>query len=378
MTHLKPFFAILAAMTCAVRSHAADPDISRFSNNNGQMSLTDVQRYFIEKKNPDFKMSGVSDAELSSPVFAKPVSETAHAFIKYHLDPNHVIFSTNEILSAIKLYEPQDLSLFGINIREKWQDVKANDPGNLSKGADSYSKAKPATFSYLHDFRTNTDTWSAHAAVFKQFSLNDTTSLVPSATIDRVSSPDPKKIVDSLVFRGAAIKTCSPESTNLIQDLRLGGLYATDTNFRSSQAGAEAEWEPTAIRFGIGAYHGLFSTNFPFLYRIRLFIHGEGGDVFAAGGNPNLHAGHGYFRLGPYAQLEILPTFFPRMTIYASWQDYEALTSDTVATRLFTAGTSLTLDAKEHFSIELKYKNGRQPLTAELQETFELALGIKF
>jgi hypothetical protein len=91
-----------------------------------------------------------------------------------------------------------------------------------------------------------------------------------------------------------------------------------------------------------------------------------------------LTEGSGFFRLGPFVQAELKPTFWDRLTLSAKWEEYEALTSNTKSTRLFTAGASIAFDAKEHCTVEIKYKNGRQPLTAEKQETFELALGVKF
>ena len=381
-----PKLGVLAAAIAGLtfQAIAADPDISKFCATNGTMSKGALERYFIQKKYPGIDMSTFDDASLTltnSP-FAKVRSDLgSQYFKKYKLDPDGQTFTTNDVLTKIKKIDEQgDISL-PFYIREKWQDIKYFEPGDPTKTTDPYSKAKPATFSYTHDFIKHDDQWSAHGAIFKDFAvkgaplLGDFTFL-PSVTLDKVTSSDPTKAVDSLVFRADAVKSL-PQLGSVYNDLRFGGLYATDVNFRSSQGGGELEWEPFQNHWGLGAYRG-FVTDGHVLYRLRAYIHSEAGDVFDAGRNPNLKANNGFVRVGPYAQVDLTSTWVPGLSLTATWEDYEALTGNTISTRLFSAGISYAIDPKEHFTIEAKYKNGRQPLTAERQESFELDIGVKF
>jgi len=371
----------ILAMCVALVAQAQTPRISDFSRD-GQLSTDDLKRFLIQKRYPPFRMSTVSNEALNQKVFSKPLQEVGIDFRKYQFDPNQALFSTNEILTKIKKIDQQgDISFFDIRIRDKWQDIKYFDPGDQTQEEVPYSKAKAATFAYSHDFLTNGNTWSIHGAIFREFDLTNCpilspVTLVPSVTLDKVESSDLKKRVDSLVFRGAAVKNIPPLST-FYQDARLGVLYATDVNFRSAQVGGELEWEPLQNHWGLGAYKG-FYPNSPILYRLQMFLHAEAGDILDAGRNKDLKEGTGFCRLGPFLQAELKPVFWDRLTLTARWEEYEALTSDTKSTRLFTTGASIAFDPKEHFTLEIKYRNGRQPLTTEKQEAFDLAFGVKF
>lgn len=370
---------LLLAVFVTLVSQGAGPKITDFSTN-GTLSADDLKRFLIQKRYPSFRMSSVSNEALTQKVFSKPLSEVGIDFRKYHFDPNTNTFSTNEVMAKIKRIDEQgDISLFNIRIRDKWQDIKYFDPGDQTQEEVPYSKAKAATFAYTHDFLTNGNTWSIHGAIFREFDLTNSPvgpiTLVPSVTLDKVQTADVKKQVDSLVFRGAAVKNIPPVN-DFYQDLRFGALYATDVNFRSAQVGGEIEWEPLQNHWGLGAYKG-FYPNSPVLYRLQAFLHAEAGDILDAGRNPNLKEGTGFFRIGPFIQAELKPVFWDRLTLSARWEDYEAPTSDARSTRLFITAASVAFDAKDHFTLEIKYKKGRQPLTAEKQETFEIALGVK-
>jgi hypothetical protein len=372
---------VLLAVFASLISQGAGPNISDFGTN-GVLSADDLKRFLIQKRYPSFRMSSVSNEALTQKVFAKPLSEVGIDFRTYHFDPNTNRFSMNDVMTKIKLINEQgDISLFNFRIRDKWQDIKYFDPGDQTQEEVPYSKGKAATFAYTHDFRTNGNTWSIHGAIFREFPFTDCPligpiTFVPSATLDKVQTADLKKRVDSLIFRGAAVKNIPP-AKDFYQDMRAGALYATDVSFRSAQVGGELEWEPLQNHWGLGAYKG-FYTNSPVLYRLQAFVHAEVGDILDAGRNTNLKEGAGFFRIGPFAQVELKPIFWDRLTLTARWEEYEALASGAKSTRLFTTGASIAFDPKEHFTLEIKYKKGRQPLTAEKQETFELALGVKF
>jgi hypothetical protein len=121
------------------------------------------------------------------------------------------------------------------------------------------------------------------------------------------------------------------------------------------------------------------------LYRGQLFLHAEGGDVINNGGNANLKAGTGFFRVGPYAQLELKPGLNPNdhfqnllnhLVLTARYQDYEGVNSNVKSTRLFTGIASYVLS--DNFSINLTYHDGWVPLSAQRERDFELSLGLLF
>jgi hypothetical protein len=373
---------------------AAEPKLDDFASA-GKLTKLDIMRYLVQKKYPDLNMVALSSTKLKAdPVYRKIALQAATDFAGYDFPPKES-YSVEEVKARLKIAEqpsappeqaPPEKQSFprfqGIYLREKWQDLKTGDVGDAGKEIAPPAKAKPATFAFTRNYQTSKTDWTLHGALFTPILLNPDLLFVPSVTLDEVSSVNTGSNVDSLVFRGAFQYEAGDYSL-----IRGGPLYATDVGFRSDQVGGELEWEFVNVDLGIGAFKGISFFEKRLLYRGQFFIHTEGGDVIERGQNPNLKQGSGFVRIGPFAQLELKSGFNPETSLgnvlnhfllTVRGQDYEAVTSSTRSARLFTAMASYLIGDNGNFSINLTYRNGRQPLSAQSQESLELSLGLMF
>ena len=190
------------------------------------------------------------------------------------------------------------------------------------------------------------------------------------------------KQTDSLIFRvGSDTEFANVNMFNLLnglQDIRLNFSHATDFGFRSQVLGGEADWEPTDIGKALGDYKPLFGAGSPFRYRLRLYLHSEAGSIVDPGRKAALAtAADQYARIGFFSQVEIQPSNFNRATLVVSYFDYESLMSNSVSAHLFTSGFTLGLDEAGSVSLQIKYRNGRLPITLDKVEDITVGLGLK-
>jgi hypothetical protein len=388
MKALQVFLGLL--VVSAVTVLADEPKLEDFATA-GKLTKRDIIRYLLQKENPDLNMVGAPDTKLNDPVLRKLVLHAATTFEGYEFPPKDA-YTIQEVKARLNIPDasghlpsPTDKQHFpriqGVFLREKWQDLKTGDVGDAGQEIAPASKGKPATFALTRNYQTDKTDWTVHGALFTSILLNPDFTLVPSVSLDEVSSPNPTNAVDSLVFRGAGQYELGGYSL-----IRGGALYATDTSFRSDQVGGELEYEFVDADLGIGAFKGIGFLDKRLLYRGRIFIHAEAGDVLDPGQNPNLKDG-GFFRIGPLAQVELKTGFDPNnpfgnalnhLVLTARVQDYEAAVSGTKSTRLLTAMASYLIGDNGNVSINLAYRNGRQPLSAQKQNTLELSLGLMF
>jgi hypothetical protein len=68
---------------------------------------------------------------------------------------------------------------------------------------------------------------------------------------------------------------------------------------------------------------------------------------------------------------------FNRATLVISYLDYESLISDSVSAHLFTSGFTFALDEAGNINFQVKYRNGRLPITLDRVEDVTIGLGIK-
>ncbi|MHC4414384.1 MAG: EF-hand domain-containing protein [Planctomycetota bacterium] len=256
--------------------------------------------------------------------------------------------------------------------------------------AAPFSRARGALFSYTRDLAENKDNWEVRGAIMYPIQIgkddwSDTSGLaalriMPSVSFDRVMSGIGSSAeVDSLVPRFGLEATLKRTPFRL-QYLRANLAYATDFDLESGQVVGEFEWEPVEPHWGFGA-----SQPFPVLgkvleYRLRASLHLETGSVLSSGGRPGLVKDDTFVRVGPKLQLELFPTApeLDSLSFLVKYENFDTVSGDSKSTELFEAGLSYQLDDSGHLTIELAYRNGDIPLTADDTETFTVGLGVKF
>jgi hypothetical protein len=276
--------------------------------------------------------------------------------------------------------KPKPISLFGLRVRRSASDLPATqvaDPVAFDDGV-------PAAFSYVRDFENNHTLWEAHAAVLYPFRIVGTpedprtvsVSLIPSITLDKISSHDENKEVDALVPRlGAEVEMPGLFPAMELQYFRVGLAYATDTRFNAEVGAIEFEWEPVILGWGMHSRRRAFGL---FEYRLRALLVGQGGRTFDAGGKENLKTGDNFFRLGPRLELHVWPLAVPRLSLRVDYQFLGGLAGEPDTTYLLDTALNLRLDEVGHVSVELGYQKGRIPLTEDDTDAFRLGVGVKF
>jgi hypothetical protein len=184
----------------------------------------------------------------------------------------------------------------------------------------------------------------------------------------------------------------------------LAAKWATDFSFKKKLYDVEIEVTPLFNLSGNGSYGHLIRTSRPdggqdtlLAWRWGLTLHAEAGKIEEAAGEAALMQNDRFVRLGGRANVELLP--FPdllkqRLSLTASYLDYEALTADTHRSRLFRAsaqyvlvfgtsmreetasGAMLTRDARATLRVE--YQEGEIPLVQEKDKSLLMGLGIFF
>lgn len=292
-------------------------------------------------------------------------------------------------------------------IRQSWRDVLYDeDPSQSDKQDAALSDLVGATFSYAHDGKANTDTWSAIGALIipweRRFPLSQGLSLrrlafAPSVSVNRVfTNGDPSGESDSLLFRVggyADVQLARDPSTGV--QLRAAAVYATDTNFEASLPGAELDLEPRVNfrPFPIG-YKKVWipkaelkddkSDNSCFDTQLRFWLHMEGGSVQDVGETWDTAKGS-FFRLGPTAQLqaEWPKLLFGRDASITALASYLGPISGSSNHNWYFKATGVydifTNDERnQKVSLNINYEKGGLNLTKEDVDTLTIGLGALF
>jgi len=363
-------------------------------NKNGQIDSGEEADAFLKHVNSvlyreiDKNKNGkIEQSELDAheKEVGNKVSVNREEFQRYQNAQNGMNFRLADKSFVNKPAKPN--SLAGFLIRRNVEDITVlNDPV-------AFGKASGALFGFTRDMRKDNDMWQARGVVMYPWRWENkgaapsstamvfsATSLAPAIAFDRMTNEvQPDNEVDSLIFR---IVTESEFIGGPVFQgfyLRLNPFYATDFDFRSSQAGGELQFDPLFDFLGLGgvAYD---LPCLPISIRPRVILHLEGGDTLDAGVNQKLKEGDWFLRIGPKLELEFWPTalWLQRLSFNVKWTFLEALHGSPLSSYLFEGGARLRIDPIGHAQIELNYRRGEVPLTQEEVNTFILGINVKF
>ena len=373
------------------------PELDKFSSkHNGTLTEDDLYLLFLYEQNPALSKKAPPDQltpeqRAAAIIFARANQDVILKVHDLTSAPTHTFAEVTQI-RHFKLpgAAPKPLLPAGFLLRSAYEQL---DLGTDPKPGD---KAQPANLSYAHNSLTDQDTWTAQGTLMRPFvpfeekhplvgaPYLSEIQIVPSVTFDRLTGSGVAitKQTDSLIFRvGSDTEFANVNMFNLLnglQNIRLNFSHATDFGFRSQVLGGEADWEPTDIGKALGDYKPLFGAGSPFRYRLRLYLHSEAGSIVDPGRKAALAtAADQYARIGFFSQVEIQPSNFNRATLVVSYFDYESLMSNSVSAHLFTSGFTLGLDEAGSVSLQIKYRNGRLPITLDKVEDITVGLGLK-
>jgi len=385
-----------------LRSETADakpakPELDKFSSkHDGTLTEDDLYLLFLYEQNPALMKKAPPDRltpeqRAAAIIFARANQDVFLKVNELTSAPTHTFADVTKLHNfKIPGAAPKPPLPGGFLLRSAYEQL---DLGTDPKPGD---KAQPANFSYAHNSLTDQDTWTMQGALMRPIipfqeknpppaaAYLSEIQIVPSVTFDRLtgSGVPITKQTDSLIFRiGSDTEFGNINMFNLLnglQDIRLNFSHATDFEFRSQVLGGEADWEPTDIRLPLGAYKPLLGSPSLLRYRLRLYLHSEAGSIVDPGRKAALAAApDAYARIGFFSQIEVQPMNFNRATLVVSYFDYESLISDSVSAHLFTSGFTLGLDEASNISLQIKYRNGRLPVTLDRVEDVTIGLGIK-
>lgn len=292
-------------------------------------------------------------------------------------------------------------------IRESWRDLLyEEDPSQLENESKELGDLSGATFSWTHNGKANTDTWSASGAliwpwIYERGTLGgwdvETLAFAPSVGIHKVdTNGDPEEEADELLFRlGAYANWRFPTTAGRGVQVRAAAVYVTDTRFEGELPGFEIDIEPRIFTrgFPIG-YANVLAHKAPLKedgsdtvalqYQLRLWLHAEGGDVQHAGDDWNAVGGE-FFRLGPVAQLRVNAPYllFGRDVSMTSTYSYLAAVRGSHKRSQFYHGTLAWVLFKNarlghRVSLNFDYQAGGLNFTKSKVDTFTLGLGVLF
>lgn len=309
-------------------------------------------------------------------------------------------------------------------IRRSYADLLAIEGGNLGSVETGQTKAlkdiKGALFSYTDDFRTDSDSWTAQAAVILPLVFKTGVTprgdfclplfgLMPSYTINRFTTnrtpknaADLAKIkaseVDEMIFRMGSFAQVD-FTDNFFAITRANGVWTTDTGTRSRQPGFEFEFEPLwqsvqVPALGLGflavpdwAKKPTFDPNDPKTYkhawlgyqaRFRgRFIWGSVEDDGTGKKGPE------YSRAGFTSELNFQPFVLEQLTATVSWSYLPVLSGSVDRDDYLEFGLGYTLfeDPAENrkVSLEIKYVRGAQDNAGtKVQDQVTVSLGVLF
>ena len=306
---------------------------------------------------------------------------------------------------AVAPESKQSDTLFGFLVRRSFSDVTSEDDPSVANAADSRDKARPAQFSYTRDYFTDSNEWSAVAAVIRPFKLYsnpqdsnnaphgdhmvlDAVNFVPSISLDReTNSKDHTKDVDSLIFRAGMFSQVSGGPLRLM-DFRGYATYATNTHINGGIIAGEVEWEPTTSIPGNRAFYNLIAPEGPsdrtirknavLAFRWRGYLHSEfGGHSGAAFGQKGAND---FVRVGLMVEFTLDPLFSQHLTASVNYGYLEGIRASPANSHHLVANLGLILDSLEsrHWTLNASYENGESPLVEQPVKQFVLSLGVKY
>lgn len=308
-----------------------------------------------------------------------------------------------------------------LRIRRSYADLLSLEWGGDFSGEQTrlLKDVKGALFSYTNDAQTDSDSWTAQAAVIWPliFKTGVTSSgqfcvplfgLMPSFTVNRfTTSRTPKDAIDlakikdletdEMVFRLGSFAELD-FTPNLFAVVRANGRWKTDTGNRSREPGVELEFEPLwqSTQFpslGLG-FLGVpkwaqkpgfddapedYKKHCWFAYQARLrgrFIWGSVRDDGTGKKGPD------YTRAGITAELHIEPFIFEKLSMSFGGSYLPALSGNIAQDKYLEAGLGYTIYEEKNgtkISLEGKYIFGAQDnFGKKEQDQYTVALAVLY
>jgi hypothetical protein len=397
---------ILGTAYAKAQSDAADnaPSLAKkcHKGSGDALSLHEQAIYNIHKANPmadqlDPQCIGKTDSKyvgnkgedlLASMVGTEEAKLTAQREIRIKDGGTPLPLATVKQLEA-KPNMANDLG--GFQIRSTLDQI-TTDPQALNDGdkfKTAFDKATPALFSYAYNHNTEKSTWTAKGVIAYPVLNSDRTAnlVTPSIEFYKLDDGIKKDAQDSLIFRAGSTFDFDNQDTSVLSsnELRLAADYTTDFGLHKEVPGAELDYNPIFSQELVDGNENDAHLGKLLAVQWNVFLHLEGGDDLRSETR-----NQEYFRLGPNAELDLIPIFNPdlvadlngaqvngRVKIALNYFYYPNLLDGPDVSH-FSAKLIGYFDKEKHFSLNLEYDIGEKAITAIQEDQYLISLGIKF
>lgn len=317
--------------------------------------------------------------------------------------------------------KPTDYLLVRRSIDEMITAEDGAIDGVINPSANSPGAAQPlgALVSYASDFNAHSQQWAVHGVVGLDFAETvfggdwkgtpyvahpqvTTQWIRPSVALDKVDTAGGNKDeIDALVLRLTAgqVFTGDPFGGSLFRGFEndIGIAYATDTSGERKVFGGELNFRPyrafwKGLNFGVNSESNRPFHNPLFWIRPELVCHVEGGTVIDNAHVAVLRGQPTYCRLGGTAGVKFGFAddegawitkgshfdFLTKLILHASLQYGVDVLNEGPDVDLFTASADWKLDAANHYSLSVEYRNGRSALVLQRDNRITIGLGVKY
>ncbi|MCE7066669.1 hypothetical protein [Dyadobacter sp. CY326] len=333
---------------------------------NDSLSIKELKLYLLELK---FKAISDADSNKDTRVDDTETKNLLFAFLNDFIRNfgNKQAYSLDQVNQLYPL--PRKTKTLGILLRETSEDISPY------KAAEKNSKAKASIFSYAHDFGTSANAWVAKGALMRPFKHNETVSTALSVSFNRVVTKDSTKEANSLVPRFGLYLRPRGKGIFLRHLIRLLANYGTDFDFKSSQYGVEAEWEPVLQLEPFGLYWRPWEKS-PVEIRLQTFVHSEAGHVLSKGKKEELKSNSTYTRAGGKFGIDL--RFFERVELGGAVRYLYGFSGPQKHSKYYTSTFAYGFGAERNTTFKIEFQKGNVPITQEEVNNIVVGLGFKF
>ena len=261
------------------------------------------------------------------------------------------------------------------------------DTGTLTtpSSKDNISGLPAANVSFTDNLDTNVTNFNVEAALGYEFDLTQFNTekslfrLIPFVEYQRNQTSTIGPTSDLEVLSPGAIFSYLKLGKNLTYSLNGTSRVNFDFAQRSEVYEFEGRFNPAFRFFGIPT--GAFSYQGPFRIRPSIsFVYG-GNYVFESGLNANLIDRDAFYRIGGTAELSVQAPTVPilkdaSLNLKYDWQQFFSSPVDNL--QRFEASVDYAIAGSDNYNLSLRYVNGRNDLSLQEQNFWQVALGIRF
>ncbi len=258
-------------------------------------------------------------------------------------------------------------------LRGKVGDLhKAATPGNIQD-------LSTATVSYTQNQAAGADTFSLDGVLGMELSTHTDVSIIPYVQYKRSETSKAGGTNEIEVISPGVLFSYTALDPNLTVTFDAAPKFILDTEQNAEEVAFDGTISPAFSFFGVPI--GIYSHQGPIRIRPDIHFKYEGNYVLNAGSNPLLRNKDEFFAIGGVAEVAIqfpdIP-FITNFTFNASYEWSEFISSPLDNLQRLELGASYFLGGAPNYVVSFKYVHGRNDLSLQKEEFWQVALGARF